>query len=337
MLVLRHFISASLIAVGIAGCAAPRSAPTSFNRALNPVNAQNTTFQRFSNAQWFDNLPYQQQKYYQSAQGKQGEALFTSLHQIIQKGQRALSYGGARSFMYGNADQVQVGNKTGLIASYSNILIPGSGSNGNRYREAGDMNNDGQSGDFINCEHTWPQSFFGKRSPMVSDMHHLFPTLSKPNGMRNNHPVGMANGVIVYETSGGAKLGVIDKTGRHNPQDIKSWYNMPWNQQPHDIMRRDLQAVFEPPNEQKGNTARAMLYFYLRYYNENIRQGAFKEDVYWDQQVKTYIQWAKADPVDENERRRHDAVAGQQNNRNPFVDIPDLASIIGEQVLTEAF
>ncbi len=335
-------ISVSILTIGLFACASPRTAPGNFNPGLNPAANRAFNSQRSAqfgrlNTNWYANLPGDQRSYYQPAQGKQGKELFSSLHQIIERGQRTLSYGSARSFMYGNADQVQRSNRRGLIASYSNMLIPGSGGNGNRYKEAGDANNDGKSGDSINCEHTWPQSFFNKRNPMKSDMHHLFPTLSKPNSMRNNHPIGMANGIVVYTTSGGAKLGVVDKTGRHNPRDIKQWYNMPWNQQPHDIMRRDLQATFEPPDSQKGNTARAMLYFYLRYYNDNIRQGAFKEDVYWDKQVKTYIQWAKADPVDADERRRHEEVAQRQNNRNPFVDIPDLASLIGEQVFTEVF
>lgn len=334
---LRQIVSASLVAVGLlASCAAPRTAPTTF---VNPAfNNQRANFQSFStNANWYQNLPQDQKAYYQQAQGKQGEELFASLHKIIQSGQRTLSYNGARSFMYGNADQVQKNNQTGLIAAYSDMVILGRGTNGNSYKEAGDANNDGKSGDFINCEHTWPQSFFDKRLPMKADMHHLFPTLSKPNSMRNNHPIGMATGVVVYTTTGGSKLGVVDKTGKHNPQDIKNWYNLPWNSQPHDIMRRDLQATFEPPDSQKGNTARAMLYFYLRYYNDGIRKGAFQEDIYWDKQVKTYIAWAKADPVDAYERGRHEEVAREQRNRNPFVDIPDLASTIGERVLTEVF
>ena len=115
---LRHLISASLITFSIVGCAAPRSIPTTFNAAQNP------TFQRFStpgalNANWFEQLPYQQQNYYQQAQGKQGEALFSALHNIIQKGHRTPSYNGARSFMYGYADQVQVGNQKGLLANDS--------------------------------------------------------------------------------------------------------------------------------------------------------------------------------------------------------------------------
>ncbi len=330
---MRHLFASSIFALTLVSCSAPRP----FTPLQSAQQAQSANFQRFSTGDWFAPLPADQKSYYQAAQGQQGDALFASMHKIISNGSRTPSYNGARSFMYGNADQVQSSTTPGLVAAYSELFIPGRSDNGNAYKEQGDANRDGQSGDFINCEHTWPQSFFDKRLPMKADMHHLFPTLSKPNSMRNNHPLGMATGVVVYQTANGSKLGVIDKTGKHNPQDIKQWYNMPWNQQPHDVMRRDLQAIFEPSDVQKGNTARAMLYFYLRYHNENIRTGAFKEDVYWDQQVKTYIQWAKADPVDAQERSRHEKIAREQNNRNPFVDIPDLASAIGEKAFVETF
>ncbi|PKL74765.1 MAG: hypothetical protein CVV27_18820, partial [Candidatus Melainabacteria bacterium HGW-Melainabacteria-1] len=128
--------------------------------------------------------------------------------------------------------------------------------------------------DFINAEHTWPQSFFKEQMPMVADMHHIFPTLSKPNGMRSNHPIGMVEGTVVYTTSGGAKLSARDKTGRHNPEQVKVWFNLPYQQQPHDVLRNDFKVTFEPPDRHKGNTARALLYFYLRYHKQNIRQGA---------------------------------------------------------------
>jgi deoxyribonuclease-1 len=338
-MIFSRLLCATLATLSLTACAsAPAMYPlqpaanSQFSARRAPLQVFNSRFARLNTGDWYQNLSPEQQQYYAPAQGKRGQDLFLSLNQVIQQNQWVPSYGGARSFMYGRADNIQMNGTTGILDAYSYAFIAGKGDNGNRYREQGDTNRDGQSGDFINCEHTWPQSFFGKKMPMKADMHHLFPTLSKPNSMRNNHPIGMATGVTVYETGGGAKLGVIDKSGRHNPEEIRRWYNLPWNQQPHDIMRRDLQATFEPPAEHKGNTARAMLYFYLRYYDQDIRRGAFEEDVYWDSKVRTYIEWAKADPVDEQERRRHDMIAQKQKNRNPFVDIPNLAEVIGEHV-----
>jgi len=95
----------------------------------------------------------------------------------------------------------------------------------------------------------------------------------------------------------------------------------------------ELDSVFEPGDRQKGNTARAMLYFYLRYYDQDIRGGDFQEQQFWDGKVSTFISWSSMDPVDEQEKRRHDLAFKKQKNRNPFVDIPGLAVLIGENVL----
>ena len=43
----------------------------------------------------------------------------------------------------------------------------------------------------LNCEHTWPQSRFNRKFSkgiQKSDLHHLFPTESKANGIRGNSP-----------------------------------------------------------------------------------------------------------------------------------------------------
>jgi len=45
------------------------------------------------------------------------------------------------------------------------------------FRERGDLNGDGYvDSKGMNAEHTWPHSFFRKRGPMKSDLHHLMPT-----------------------------------------------------------------------------------------------------------------------------------------------------------------
>lgn len=42
----------------------------------------------------------------------------------------------------------------------------------------------------INAEHTIPQSWFERKSPMKSDLHHLFPTHQNVNSSRSNSPFG---------------------------------------------------------------------------------------------------------------------------------------------------
>ncbi len=327
----------ALAALLLAGCAG--SQPIVFRNQPNSqiaAQANPQTFNRLASparSDWFATLSPQLQAYYAPAKGKTGLDLMRALHQVISKGQKTFEYNDAKSFMYAVADNVKVNQQPGLFDAYSQAFIPGSGGNGNIYLEKGDQNQDGLAGDFINCEHTWPQSFFGKVTPMVSDMHHMFPTLSKPNAMRSNYPIGPVIGQVVYTTNGGAKLSVRDRTGRHNPAEVQKWFNLAWEQQPHDILKNDFDVNFEPPNVQKGNSARALLYFYLRYYDANIRSGAFDEKAFLDQNIPAWVQWAESDLPDAQEQFRHETIAQRQANRNPFVDIPNLGSLIGVQTL----
>jgi endonuclease I len=315
-------LASSLLAL-IAGCQTLPLNPALLSQ--NPARFQAAS--RVNRNDWFSQLPPQVQGYYAEARGKTGPELFKTLSTIISRNTTALGYGEARAYMYGTADNFSNRNRSGVVDVYSDLFIPGSSGNGNDYREQGDLNKDGTPGDFINCEHTWPQSFFNKQLPMVSDMHHLFPTLSKPNGMRGHHPFGMANeGRVVYSTISGSRLAV--RGGRAlsaatTPDSEKGM--MPFGGE---------DAVFEPGNAQKGNTARAMLYFWMRYHTQNIRGGDFDARDFWNSRVSLFRQWAEqVDPVDERERTRHELIFKKQGNRNPFVDIPNLASLIGEQAM----
>lgn len=319
-------VSASVAALLFSSCNSAMQNMQNF-RGVTQFNRQSTV----RNTDWFAGLSPQLQQYYAPARGKTGRDLMLALHQIVAQGHWSPSYQESKSFLYSTADNNVFNNKPGLFDCYSWVHIPGTGGNGNIYVEQGDVNADRTPNDFINAEHTWPQSFFKEQMPMVADMHHIFPSLSKPNAMRSNYPIGMVEGTVVYTTNGGAKLSAFDKTGRHRPEEAVQWFNLPWEKQPHDIIKNDYKVTFEPPDRQKGNTARALLYFYLRYYDQNIRQGAYNEIDFWDSKVPTYIQWAAQDAPDELELKRHQLVAERQRNRNPFVDIPNLAQLIGAE------
>jgi endonuclease I len=331
-LLMKHFriaLASSFLALLAACQTVPFS--SGLNPALNQTQLNPSRLQAASVASrgdWFAQLPPQLQNYYAEARGKTGAELFNALHVIISRNTTALGYGEARAYMYGTADNFSTRGQTGVVDVYSDLFIPGKTGNGNDYREQGDMNRDGTSGDFINCEHTWPQSFFNKQSPMVSDMHHLFPTLSKPNGMRGHHPFGTASeGRVTYSTVSGSKLVI-----RSNRMSAATGIEDDKGVQPYG----GNDAVFEPGNNQKGNTARAMLYFWLRYNDRNIRSGDFEARNFWSNRVPMFHQWAdQIDPVDERERTRHELVAQKQGNRNPFIDIPNLVNIIGESVLQQ--
>jgi hypothetical protein len=227
-----------------------------------------------------------------------GEDLFDYLHDATAPDYRAYpSYDASRKFMYSQADNTGCGGVPGIVTFYSRICIKGSGDGGNDYRESGDMNKDGVIDNFINAEHIWPQGYFDKRLPMVADLHHLAPTFPTPNGRRGNLKFAYVS-APTYKTSSGSKMG---KEG------------------------------FEPADEAKGNVARAVLYFMVRYHDKSIRNGMDYRS-FWVNTVPLLLEWNRQDPPDAAERRRNDLVEGFQGNRNPFIDYPELAERVGEQV-----
>jgi len=132
----------------------------------------------------------------------------------------------------------------------------------------------------MNTEHTWPQSLFDGDEPMRADLHHIFPTNQGANSTRANFPFGNVSNPSWQQ--GGSKLGG---------------------------------GVFEPRDVQKGATARAMLYFVLRYQNY---------DNYLNSQEATLRSWHQDFPPSAIDIRRNDDIASVQGNRNPFVDYPQL-------------
>jgi hypothetical protein len=143
----------------------------------------------------------------------------------------------------------------------------------------------------FNTEHTWPQSFFNSNEPMLSDLHHLFPTDAEPNNRRANYAFGYVVSNITWQ-DGGSKL------GRDAGNNI----------------------VFEPRDKHKGNAARSIFYFVIRHQNwENYLALP---------QETALRQFHLQDTVDANERLRNERVKQFQNNRNPFADHPEFVERI---------
>lgn len=233
--------------------------------------------------------------------GLSGEALFSQLHQANQPSrQHQFSYGGARNFMYGTADQVNCHGRMGIYTFYSRVCAYGNGGDGNSYQEHGDQNRDGVVDKIINAEHLWPQSFFGKATPMVADLHHLQSTFSTPNGRRSNYPFCETRNAR-YSTSSGSKL----------------------------ASDRDC---FEPTDDVKGNVARAMLYFVTVYHDRSICKAGCNYKEFWKDNVDMFLRWNRQDPPDEVEKYRNEMIFRYQGNRNPYVDDYTLADRIGSDV-----
>lgn len=137
----------------------------------------------------------------------------------------------------------------------------------------------------MNCEHTWPQSM-GAEGTAKSDLYHLYPTNSTANSVRGNLPFG----VVVSGQNwavGGSKRGQ-DSNGT---------------------------TVFEPRDLHKGDCARSMFYFCLRYSNPS--------SPFFNNQEPTLRQWHIFDAVSTKETNRNNAIEEIQETRNPFVDHPE--------------
>ncbi|HNW44610.1 MAG TPA: endonuclease [Elusimicrobiales bacterium] len=229
-----------------------------------------------------------------------GEQLFQQLHQ-----QTAMpgvpgghAYLDAKKFMFSKADNTGCGGGPGVTCLYSQVCVKGASGSGADYRELSDLNGDGVvDNQGMNAEHSWPQGFFNEAYPMKSDLHHIFPTFVTPNSTRGSFPFSKVSGAS-YSTNSGSRLGA---------------------------------EGFEPADAAKGDIARAILYFVVRYYDVNIRDGV-NYNAFWTSRVPMFLEWDRQDPPDAAEKRRNDLIYQYQGNRNPFVDDTTLAGKIGLKV-----
>ena len=191
--------------------------------------------------------------------------------------------------------------KTILAAGYSN-----QGYSGARDKMYGDIDNvagkvtcvytgrvatfntrSGANSNSFNCEHTWPQSLFSSNEPERADIHHLFPTDVNANSRRGSYPFGLVTGTPSW-TEGGSKQGG---------------------------------SLFEPRDEQKGATARAMIYFAIRYQDYGSFIGS---------QETLLKQWHTDNQPTAWDVQRNEKIFGYQKNRNPFVDHPEFIERINK-------
>jgi Endonuclease I/Secretion system C-terminal sorting domain len=151
----------------------------------------------------------------------------------------------------------------------------------------------------INCEHTVPQSFFNSADPMVSDIHHLFPTYDAWNSVRANYPFADVPDALTTQwmrsntSQATIPTTLIDEWAEFNVRN----------------------STFEPREIQKGNTARAIFYFYTMY---PTQAGAITRVA----SLETLKRWHEQDPPDSVEIERNRRTALYQGNRNPYIDHP---------------
>lgn len=236
-------------------------------------------------------------RYYSAINGKKDAELKTALSAIISKRASVSSYENYYSNMpqYFQSTDVypeKYNGRTRWWDMYSNIPLYAPSFSG------------------LNREHCVPKSWWGGATtiPIYADLNNLFPSEMEANMKKSNYPLGTVSGTPTYD-NGVVKLG-YPSAGQGN----------------------GASRVFEPADEYKGDFART--YFYMITCYENTywtNTWMFQNSNYldlagWAQEL--LLKWHREDKVSQKELDRNDAVYKIQNNRNPFIDYPDLVEYI---------
>lgn len=259
--------------------------------------------------------------YYNGTSGLTGYALKSKLHEIIAAKNISWNYSDLTSY-YNQTDLDRyydhgASNTTLLLDMYSEIP---SGPDAYEYTTANLIGSAGAEGQGWNREHMMPQSTFYSNYPMYSDLFYVVPTDARINQLRSNYPYGIVGSAIYYTFTNTSRIGNSAIPGSNYTG-----------------------RVYEPVNEFKGDIARSLLYFAVRYEG---KMGSFnvtnttspasdtnpldgtEERAYDPAYIAMLLQWHQQDPVSQREIDRNNAVYTLQKNRNPFIDNPAWADMI---------
>lgn len=241
--------------------------------------------------------------YYGRLQGLKGAALKTAVHEILTENVRMLDYGsGNGKTWYGFYVTDRCDNGT-VRDRYSNEVF-----------YFGDQ---GASVSGMNIEHSFPKSWWGgSENNAYKDLYNLMPCEQRINSTKSNYPMGVVSRTTSAGDNGCTRIG--SGSGGNN--------------------------FWEPADKWKGDFARGYMYMATAYQNFSwtnaqglviLENGPYPTLQDWAADL--YIAWARQDPVDGIETKRNDDVEGFQNNRNPFVDFPNLMEYIWGDSVSTAF
>lgn len=228
--------------------------------------------------------------YYATAEGKTRTALLAALNDIIDE-HRVLGYTFARDSLYANVDDPD--NDDVIIDIYVGRAASGVNSRSTAF-----------TADF-NAEHSWPQSKGANEDPAMSDLNILFSADAAANGQRSNYPFGEVKGTIIWTSPAVPGSNEESRLGYANESSGV--------------------LVFEPRASKRGDIARAILYFYVRYQPEPTPSFTLSN---FNIEKAILVTWSQEDPPDAFERARNNLVYRAQGNRNPFIDRPDFAPVL---------
>ena len=230
--------------------------------------------------------------YYDKLEGKKRTELMAEIRALA-SGHTNISYGSGSWDAFRKTDAQFVNGRQAWIDMYSDEVV---------------YTSEGHPG--LNIEHCVPNSWWGGTKGLIyNDLFNLSPSNEKANQEKSNFP--LAEVASVTWTNGVSTVGrpVMGQGGG-------STY------------------VFEPDDRYKGDFARMYFYMFVTYQSADWQR---RYDYMFDLTsmtllkpwaAKLLIAWNAADPVDDKERRRNDAIYKVQKNRNAFIDLPTLPDFI---------
>jgi len=164
----------------------------------------------------------------------------------------------------------------------------------------------------LNREHSLPKSWWGGLTNVqaYTDLNHLYPSESAANMAKSNYPLGMVDRTSPTKFNNGVTTVGYPVAGQGGGAGY----------------------VFEPDDEYKGDFARTYFYMATCYqdytwkYKYMLVNGTYPTLNQWS--VDLLLKWHREDQVSQKEIDRNEAVYKFQNNRNPFIDFPELAEYI---------
>lgn len=244
------------------------------------------------------------QGYYDSLNGKKGVELKKAVKAAAAKGFSAISYGDDTWDAFLSTDVRTVNGQRCWWDMYSdNNVTVASGHPG------------------MNIEHSVANSWWGgTKNNAYKDIVHLNPSDADANNRKSNYPLGevgsstWSNGVTFVGKPGNSTGG-------------------------------GASYVYEPHDMYKGDFARVFMYMFTLYDDIAWRTTSgygYMYDPSDDYMFKSWaaemlLRWVKSDPVSDKEIARNEGIYKEQHNRNPFIDLPDLAEYIWGAKKGEAY
>lgn len=179
-----------------------------------------------------------------------------------------------------------------------------------------------------NREHTWPNSlgFPNNQSSAYTDTHMLMLSHIGYNSDRGNK-------YFDYCTGNCSERATVANNGQGGSghRDDSNWFNG---------------SVWETWMGRRGDVARAVMYMDIRYEggNHGITGEAEPDLILTDNAslirsgqpymglLTVILEWHEQDPPDERERLRNEVVYSFQGNRNPFIDHPEWAACLFQDI-----